>query len=679
MLKYLSRMERTRSAIIIGFALLMGISLIFFYAPGTLNYMNPQALARQTLARVGDEKITVGDFSLVRDDYLMRFGGPMVLLQLGGDRWILNGMINDRVLFQEAERLGLAASDAEVAEQIRRLYSDASGKFVGFDRYREAVTRRYGSVEAFERQVRIELTKEKLRAFITAGVQVSEEEVLDDFRRRNTKFDLVYVPVTADKLAQTIEPSEQELRDFYEAHKADFRINEPQKKIRYLFIEQEKVGQKIKLSDEQLRAEYEKLSPENKLAGVRVQQIVLKVARPELDAEVRAKADELVQKLRGPDGKASEQAFAEAARGNSEDPATAREGGYLPRPVRRNANKPDDPLQQTLDAEEGQVIGPIKYGNAYFIFRRGAAVPKTFEEAKRELEVSLRNRLSYNAASQLADRAAAMLRETKDVERVAQQLAAEANMSPREMVRETPYIVRGDDVPNIGVNPQFEDAIEELKEIGDVGNKVGVRNGFAIPLLVDRKEPRIREFEEVRDDVRNRLRRARAAEKLEQVARDIAANAQSPADLKALAAKYGLQEQTAADYRLGTPLNEVGTNPAADEAIYRLQAGQVSKEPVKMGDSWVVVGVNKRTEADLTEFAKRRDDLMEEALAERRAQIFEDFLEEARARMQRAGKIKVYEDILKKVASEPFVSENRAKRAESLVDPRRIFSRRESA
>ncbi|MBJ6874343.1 SurA N-terminal domain-containing protein, partial [Vibrio cholerae] len=83
-------------------------------------------------------------------------------------------MINDRVLLQEAERLGLVASDAEVAEQIRRLYSDASGKFIGFDRYEKAVTERFGSIPDFERQVRIGVTKAKLYAFITAGVQVSE-------------------------------------------------------------------------------------------------------------------------------------------------------------------------------------------------------------------------------------------------------------------------------------------------------------------------------------------------------------------------------------------------------------------------------------------------------------------------------------------------------------------------
>ncbi|MFH4410625.1 hypothetical protein WAJ69_21610, partial [Acinetobacter baumannii] len=78
----------------------------------------------------------------------------------------------------------------------------------------------------------------------------------------------------------------------------------------------------------------------------------------------------------------------------------------------------------------------------------------------------------------------------------------------------------------------------------------------------------------------------------------------------------------------------------------------------------------------LTEFAKRRDELMEEALAERRARVFDDFLREARARMEREGRIKIDEDILKKVASEPFVSENRPGQKAPLLDPKLIFLRR---
>ena len=646
MLKLFSRLERTRNIVIIIFALLMGISLVVFYAPGRNSATASPLTSKEVLATVNREEITVGDLSLLKESYQQMFGGQISLAQLGGDKRLLDGLIRDRVISQEAARLGLSPSDAEVAESIRKQFSDSSGKFVGFQRYKEVVTSRYGGVERFERQIRDSLAAEKLRAFITAGVRISDEEVQEDYKRKNTSFDLTYVPVAADKVAKRIQPSDEELQSYYDQHKEEFRISQPQKKIRYLFIDQAKVGEKLQISDEDLKAEYDKLSPENKQAGVRVQQIVLKVARPDLDTDVRAKADELVKKARGEQGNATEEAFAELARGNSEDSATAKNGGWLPAPVKKNPNKPNDPLQQTIDMQPGQVSEPIKSGNAYYIFRRGESVPKTFEDAKKELLVSMRNRRAYAVAAQLAARAVEKIKETKDFQKTAQELAAEANMNPTQMVRETPFVKPGDDVPDIGSSPQFEQAIEPLNNPNDVGDRVSIKGGFGIPMLVEKRDPRVPDFAEVKEKVLDRVRAEKAKSQLEQTARDLAGSANSAADLKAAAEKLGLEAKTAEGYKLGTPLGEAGTSPAADEVIYNLKAGEVTKNPIKIGETWVVIGATKRTEADLAEFSKEREQLTETALSTRRSQVFEDYITATLARLQRDGKVKIYDDVL---------------------------------
>ena len=77
---------------------------------------------------------------------------------------------------------------------------------------------------------------------------------------------------------------------------------------------------------------------------------------------------------------------------------------------------------------------------------------------------------------------------------MAQELAAEANMKPAEMVKETPFVAPGDDVPGIGSSQQFEAAIAPLNNANDVGDRTGVKGGFAIPVLVDKKEYRIPRF-----------------------------------------------------------------------------------------------------------------------------------------------------------------------------------------
>jgi peptidyl-prolyl cis-trans isomerase D len=649
-------MERTRNWLIISFAILMAVSLMLFYAPGRNQVNANPATNTEVLAEVDDDEVTVADLYRQKQSAQQRFGGQFTLAQLGlTDKSVLDGLVRGKIIAQEAERLSLGASNAEVKKAIQEQFVDASGKFIGADKYRERIGRNFGRVELFEQELRASIAADKLRAFVTAGVSVSEQEVREDFQRKNSSFNLTYVPVVADKLAASIQPSEEELQKYYEENKNNFRYLEPQKKIRYLFISQTKAGEKLDIPDADLRAAYDALKPENKQAGVRVQQIVLKVARKDLDQQVLAKATKLAQDMRGQDAtvaNVTEEKFAEVARGNSEDPATAAKGGWLPAPVRRDPNRKNDILQATLDMKEGQVSDPVFTAGAYYVFRRGASVPKSFEDARNELLVSQRNTRAYKAAAALAARAAERLKETRDFQKVAAELAGEANMSAGDMVKETPFIKKGDNVPDIGSSPQFEEAILPLENANDVGNHVSVKNGFAVPMLVERREPRIPEFAEVRDEVVNRARQARALSQLEQTARELAGNSGGADALKAAAEKLGLEVKTAESYKLGSPLEGAGTSGAADDAIYNLKEGEVSKTPVKLGDSWVVVAATKRTDADLAEFAKERDQLTESLMSARRNDVFEDYVSAIRARLEREGKVKIHEDVLARNADE---------------------------
>jgi peptidyl-prolyl cis-trans isomerase D len=651
-------MERTRGIIIVGFALLMAVSLIVFYAPGrNTNNIEPSK-NNAVVAKVGGEEITVASVAQLKENYMQMFGGRISMAQLGGYKRFVDGLIRDRVVAQEAARLGLSASDAEVAEKLRKQYADASGQFVGLPRYKELVTARHGDLETFERTVRDEIAQEKLKAFVTAAVKVWDEEVQEDYKRKNTTFDVTYAVISADKLAEKIQPSDEELKSYYEQHKDEFKINEPQKKIRYLYIDQAKSGEKLQISDKDLRDEFERLSPENKQAGVKVQQILLKVARKDLDAAVEQKAKDLITKARAASPDTGEKVFADLARGNSEDPQTAKNGGYLPRPVRKNPNKIDGLYDRAVDMQPGDVSDiPIRYAGNWYILRRGESVPKTFEEAKPELLASLRNRKGYAAAAKIAERAKNRLKETKDAQKVGQELAAEANMTPGEMVKETPYIKPGDDVPGIGSSQQFEAVIAPLNNPNDVGEQTGVKGGFAIPTLVDKKEPRIPDFEEIKTKVAQAVKQQRAKELLEQKAKEVAASANNVAELKAAAEKAGFEVATEEGYKLGSPLGKAGTSPALDEAVYALKTGEVTKSPLKVGDSFVVLGVANRKEADLAEFAKQRVQLTETMLSARQNQLYEDYISAVQRRMKREGKIKVYQDVLASLEeSEPEVA-----------------------
>src|SRR5919206_1254590 len=177
MLKVFNQMKHAHKWVLLFFAGLMGLSLVLFYAPGRNLASAPTDT--EVVAKVAGDEVTVGDLNRIKESY-SQFG--MSPAQLGGDRHFLDGLIRDRITVQEARRLGLMPSDAEVADAIRRQFPDAAaGSGEGFDKYKDAVTTRYGSVERFEDSMRDSLAAEKLRAFVTAGVTISEAEVKDEY------------------------------------------------------------------------------------------------------------------------------------------------------------------------------------------------------------------------------------------------------------------------------------------------------------------------------------------------------------------------------------------------------------------------------------------------------------------------------------------------------------------
>ena len=647
MLRFFTRLEKTRNFVLLVFSIMMVASLVFFYAPTNNTATASLATSEEAAASVKGEKITVGELYRQKEQY-SRFsqGRPYPA------KMLLNGLISSRILRVEAARLGLTASDAEVADAIRDQFKTGDGKPFDQSRYELNVTEQYGSVKAFEESVRDELSARKLQAFITSGVTVSEEELLKDFQRKNTKFDLSYVNVNANDLTKTVTPTDQELRDYFEKNKAAYYISVPQKKIKYVFVNTAKIGEKLQIADADLKADYDKLPEDKKKAGVLGQEIVLRIPKPEQDAQILEKANGIVENLRNQGETVSEQAFADAAKGFSENPATALSGGRLKGPVRENPGNAEDPYQRLLKMKPGDVTEPISYKGRYFILRRGEDVPKSFEEAKKELEVSLRNRRAYGVAAELAQKISDTLKQNKDVQATAQQFAGQANMSAAEMVRETGYVKPGDNVENIGTSPQFEAGIEPLQNQGDVGEKTPIQNGFAIPMLADKKEPRDAEFDEVKDKIVEIVKLQKARDMVTEVANQIAAGATSAEALAAVAKTHNLTAEEQKTYIIGSPLGQgpsAATSDALEDAIFAMKPGEATKTPIKVGENYYVVAVTKREDANMDDFAKQRSSLLEQTLARKRNEVFGDYLASVRQKFETSGDIKIYNDAIAKL------------------------------
>jgi hypothetical protein len=89
-----------------------------------------------------------------------------------------------------------------------------------------------------------------------------------------------------------------------------------------------------------------------------------------------------------------------------------------------------------------------------------------------------------------------------------------------------------------------------------------------------------------------------------------------------------------------------------DDPLYAAKAGETLQTPIFLNQNYLVLGVNKRTEADLTEYAKQRESLLQSATSERKNQVFEDYLNSVLSRMKTEGTVEIYKDVLDTIREE---------------------------
>ena len=119
MLKQLGRLERTRNIVILGFAILMAVSLIVFYAPGRSASNIDPTKNTEVVAKVGSDQHHCGrsrthQRKLHADVWRPHQPGPAGRQQAFSRRPDQQA----RDFNQEAERLGLGASDEELAKRF---------------------------------------------------------------------------------------------------------------------------------------------------------------------------------------------------------------------------------------------------------------------------------------------------------------------------------------------------------------------------------------------------------------------------------------------------------------------------------------------------------------------------------------------------------------------------------
>jgi peptidyl-prolyl cis-trans isomerase D len=607
---------------------LVCVAFVLFYIPDFLRGSGADAASSDTVAKVEGREITSGEFRRTYQAqlqaYRSAYGNNMsdqLLKQLGIDQQIVQQMVDERAALAEADRLGISVSDEEVRQRIFAMPAfQENGGFIGDARYQQLLRMQRPPMtpSEFEDNVRNGLAVEKLRGSLTDWLSVPDKDLEQEYRRRNDKVKLAVVSFTADSFRSQVSATDAEVASYFEAHKNDFKIPE-KRKIRYLLIDIDAMRAKVVVPPADIEREYKNNEEQYQTPEqVRASHILLKTEGKD-DAAVKAKAEELLKQARsGGD-------FADLAKKNSEDEASAKNGGDLDYFGKGRMVPEFDAAVFAM--QPGQISDLVKTQYGYHIIKltdKKPATTRSLAEVRQQLQDQLAYQRAQAQASDLGQSLEKQIKSPGDLDKVgkAQGLT----------VQESGFFARDEPILGLGPAPEAANKAFDMKQ-GDVAGPLRASRGFVFETMVARQDPYVPKVEEVKDRVRDEVVKQKARDASRQKAAEIAAKLKSAGDFEKAAKAAGLEAKTTDLIAQDAPIPDLGNAPAVTEAAFKLPQGAVS-DPIPTDNGTAVVKVIEKKEVSPEEWTTSKDKFREELLTDRRNRFFSAYMAKAKQKMK---------------------------------------------
>ncbi|MDP3075392.1 peptidylprolyl isomerase [Bradyrhizobium sp.] len=240
----------------------MGVLILSFAVWGIADIF--KGFGQSTVAKIGRTEISTEQFRQIYTEKLQQlgrqFGRPLTMDQaraFGLDRQVLQQTIAEAALDEEARRMGLGQSDAEI---MRMIYSDPNFRGVAgnFDAARfQATIRQFGFTEQkyVAEQRRVSLRRQ-IAGTVSAGLEPPKVMIEALSRFQNEQRTIEYVKLDAAQAGTIDPPSPETLAAYFEDRKTQFRAPE-YRKISFVAVTPEEIGKWSEVSDEDAKKIFE--------------------------------------------------------------------------------------------------------------------------------------------------------------------------------------------------------------------------------------------------------------------------------------------------------------------------------------------------------------------------------------------------------------------------------------
>jgi peptidyl-prolyl cis-trans isomerase D len=607
-----------------GLKFVLLIVIVAFIATSVV-YFGADAVSRggvgdHAVASVNGEEIPVERFRRAYSSYVEFYRQiykdrltPEMAERLGIQQQVINDLVQDALIGQQARREGVTVTDDEVRgriQQIRAFQED--GRF-SRERYLTVLKQVRIDPSDFESDQRRDLIRRKMESLVKDGVKVTPDEVAQAYAFRKERVRAAWASVDVVPLMATITVADTDLEPYVKAHQAQFTRAE-RRKVELAVISPKAFAEPV--SDSIAEAYYNEHPTEfekpRRLRAAHVLVRVPPVGGSDAEAKSRAKVEDVIKRARAGED------FAKLARENSEDTATAPQGGDL------GFVGPGEMVPQFEQAvfalKKGELSpAPVRTPFGYHAIKvvdvqEGGRAP--YKEVASKIKEKLLAERSEKAALAKADSVKGPLQASKDFVADARKLGVEARAVS---------MTRGDGLEGIGRDAALEDAVFGLTA-GGVSSAIKTPAGWVVAKVVEVLPAGVPPLAEIRNDVTEAIKRERAGALAMDKAKNLATAASKDGDLAGAAKKEGATAGETTLFSRSEAPKEKPTLPGAVLlAALQTPVGQVA-EPVRAPSSVYVVKTLERQAPDLKGLDTERQELTKQVLEQKRAQVWESWM-----------------------------------------------------
>lgn len=421
--------------------------------------------------------------------------------QLRGD--VLQSMVRDELISQAADRMGLRISDVQVRSAIAGISAfQANGQFdrVAYER----VLRQQGySEHEFQEQIRQALLIEQVTSAITNSELTTQHELNEEKRLREQRRETSYLLLSAADFIKSGAASSDEVDAYYAVNQNQFMLPE-RLRIEYLELKMSQLSGSVTPTEEELRLFFEDRQAEYVTQEQRRAShilITLDGEGEEAESAARNKALEAQKRLQ------NGEEFAVVAKGLSQDPGSAEQGGDLgfvePGMMDLSFDK------ALFELAKGEISEPVRTDFGFHLIkitevREGSK--KSFEDVKDALQAAYRSNEAEGQFYKYSERLVDLAFEHADsLEPAAEALGLKIVTSDWVSRSDVDKIVGG----NRAINAAFGDDV--LIE-GNNSELIEIAPDHAMVLRVHaHEEAAARPLDEVRDEIAGILENQQAS------------------------------------------------------------------------------------------------------------------------------------------------------------------------